>query len=54
VREAVSKKDAKLAQETLLAAVRKINKAVSKGIFHANNGSRKISRLAKLVGGLGK
>ena len=54
VREAVSKKDITLAKNTLLDAVKKIDKAVSKGILHANNGSRKVSRLSKLVSSLAK
>jgi small subunit ribosomal protein S20 len=54
VREAAVKKDLNLAKETLQAAIKKIDKAVSKGIFHANAGSRKVSRLSKLVQALGK
>jgi len=49
VRDAVVKKDATLAKQALTDAIRKIDKAVSKGVFHANNGSRKVSRLSKLV-----
>ncbi len=52
VREAVSKKDPKLAKEALIEAKCKIDKAVAKGIFHRNNGSRKISRLSQLVSSL--
>jgi len=54
VREAVSKKDFGLAKQALVEAITKIDKAVSKGIFHRNNGSRKISRLSRLVGALSK
>ena len=54
VREAVSKKDAGLAKNALLQAIAKIDKAVSKGIFHRNNGSRKVSRLSQLVSSLAK
>ena len=54
VREALAKKDPKQAKEALIEAVRKIKKAVSKGVFHANNGSRKVSRLSKLVTALSK
>lgn len=54
VREALAKKDVKLAKEALTDAIRKIKKAVSKGVFHANNGSRKVSRLSKLFSTLSK
>lgn len=54
VRQSVEKKDLGLAKAALLDAIKKIDKAVSKGILHPNSRSRKISRLAKLVGTLGK
>ncbi|MCE9624140.1 MAG: 30S ribosomal protein S20 [Deltaproteobacteria bacterium] len=54
VRQSVEKKDLGLAKAALLDAIKKIDKAVSKGILHPNNRSRKISRLSKLVGSLGK
>ena len=54
VRQSVEKKDAGLAKTALLEAIKKIDKAVSKGILHSNNRSRKISRLSKLVASLGK
>jgi small subunit ribosomal protein S20 len=54
VREAIAKKDAKLAKDALVSAARKIDKAVSSGIIHHNNGSRKISRLSQAVSALGK
>jgi small subunit ribosomal protein S20 len=54
LRKAVESKDKGLAKQALADAIRKIDKAVSKGIFHQNNGSRKISRLSKLVSTLGK
>ncbi|MFC0522546.1 30S ribosomal protein S20 [Pontibacillus salicampi] len=37
------------AQQALLTATRKIDKAVGKGIIHANNGNRHKSRLTKKV-----
>lgn len=37
------------AEESLLACISEINKACSKGIFHKNTASNKISRLTKLV-----
>ncbi len=54
VREAVANKNLETAQTALKSAVIKINKAVSKGIFHANKGARNISRLTKLVSSLVK
>ncbi|MFO1462364.1 MAG: 30S ribosomal protein S20 [bacterium] len=54
VRQSVEKKDAALAKAALIEAIRKIDKAVSKGILHSKNRSRKISRLSKLVASLGK
>ena len=54
VREALAKKDPKLAKEALTLAIRNIKKAVSKGVFHPNNGSRKVSRLSKLVTALSR
>ncbi|MCU6763416.1 30S ribosomal protein S20 [uncultured Roseburia sp.] len=37
------------AQTALAAATSEINKAASKGVYHKNNASRKVARLAKLV-----
>ncbi|WP_347862714.1 30S ribosomal protein S20 [Salimicrobium sp. PL1-032A] len=37
------------ADEALLTAVQKIDKAVKRGAIHENNGNRKKSRLTKLV-----
>ena len=45
--------DKDTAQVALVGAVKTIDKAVSKGVFHKNNGSRKKSRLAKLVNKIG-
>ncbi len=46
---AIAAGDKALAQERLVAATAEIDKAASKGIFHKNTASRKISRLAKAV-----
>jgi small subunit ribosomal protein S20 len=54
VKLAVEKKDAQAAKDALMAAKSKIDKAVSKGVLHRNNASRKISRLSRLVSSLGK
>ena len=49
VTTAVAAGDAAAAKEALRAATSTIDKAKSKGIFHKNNASRKVSRLNKLV-----
>ena len=49
VETAVENKDAEAAKEALKAATVEINKAGSKGVYHKNTCSRKISRLAKAV-----
>lgn len=47
LREAVVKGDAAKTKEELLAAVRAISKAASKGVIHKAQASRRISRLTK-------
>jgi small subunit ribosomal protein S20 len=42
---AIDAKDKEAAKAALLAATSTIDKATSKGIYHKNNASRKISRL---------
>ena len=49
VETAVSNGDAEAAKAALKVAVTEINKAGSKGVYHKNTCSRKISRLAKAV-----
>lgn len=49
VREAVEAKNADQARQALLAAIPVIDKAASKGVIHASNASRNVSRLTKLV-----
>jgi small subunit ribosomal protein S20 len=46
-REAIASKDPAQAQTALLAATKTISKAASKGVLHAKNASRRISRMAK-------
>lgn len=46
---AVVANDKAAANGALLAAISEIDKATSKGIYHKNNSSRKISRLTKAV-----
>lgn len=52
VREAISTGDKSAAQSALAAAVRRIDMAVSKGVYHRKTGSRYISRLSTQVASL--
>jgi len=52
VREAVAGGDKAKAGEALVTASRKLDKAVSKGVIHANQAANKKSALAKSVNGL--
>lgn len=49
VETAVAQKDKEAASAALLVAISEINKATSKGVYHKNTSSRKISRLTKAV-----
>ena len=49
VRVAIEANDKEAAQTALLAATATIDKAATKGVYHKNNASRKVSRLAKAV-----
>ncbi len=49
VRAAIDAQDKEAAKAALLAATSTIDKAASKGIYHKNTASRKVSRLAKAV-----
>lgn len=51
---AIENKDAAAAQTELKAAIKKISMAASKGIYHKNTASRKVSRLTKLVNEISK
>ncbi|GAA3807419.1 30S ribosomal protein S20 [Cellulomonas soli] len=52
VREAVAGGDKDAAQSALALASKKLDKAVSKGVIHANQAANKKSALAKAVGSL--
>jgi len=52
VREAVAGGDKETASTALIAASRKLDKAVSKGVIHANQAANKKSALAKAVNSL--
>lgn len=49
VTAAIAANDKKAAEEALLAATSTIDKAASKGVFHKNTASRKVSRLSQAV-----
>ena len=49
VEAAVAAKDKEAAVAALTNAISTIDKAATKGVYHANNASRKVSRLAKAV-----
>ncbi|WP_029288990.1 30S ribosomal protein S20 [Cellulomonas sp. HZM] len=52
VREAVANGDKDAAQTALVTASKKLDKAVSKGVIHANQAANKKSALAKAVAAL--
>ncbi len=52
VRETVAAADKDAAQAALVVASAKLDKAVSKGVIHANQAANKKSSLAKAVNGL--
>ncbi|MCI8775734.1 MAG: 30S ribosomal protein S20 [Lachnospiraceae bacterium] len=49
VNAAVAANDKEAAKSALLTATATIDKATSKGVFHKNTASRKVSRLAQAV-----
>ncbi len=53
VEAAVIAKDKDAAKTALLKAISTIDKAESKGVYHKNNASRKVSRLTKAVNSIG-
>ena len=52
VEAAVAEKNAEAAKEALKAAIVEIDKAGTKGVYHKNTCSRKISSLTKAVNGI--
>jgi small subunit ribosomal protein S20 len=54
VEDAIESKDAKSAVDSLKAAQPEIMRGVTKGIFHKNTASRKISRLSSRVKAISK
>jgi small subunit ribosomal protein S20 len=53
VREAVQEKNEAKAKEALARIIPLVDKAASQGVIHWRNGSRKISRLTRLVNTMG-
>jgi len=53
VEAAVAAADKEAAGAALLEATAKIDKAAKRGVYHKNNASRKVSRLAKAVNSIG-
>ena len=53
VEAAVAANDKAAASAALLEATATIDKAAAKGVYHKNNASRKVSRLAKAVSSMG-
>jgi small subunit ribosomal protein S20 len=49
VRQAVAGGDVATAEESLRHAARALDKAVSKGLIHRNNASRRVARLSRAV-----
>lgn len=49
VNAAIEAKDKAAATDALLAAVSTIDKAATKGVYHKNTASRKVSRLSQAV-----
>ncbi len=49
---AVEAKNAEAAKAALVEAISEINKAATKGVYHKNTASRKVSRLTKAVNGI--
>ena len=52
VEAAVAAGDKAAAQAALLVATSEIDKACTKGVYHKNTASRKVSRLSKAVNGM--
>lgn len=51
---AVDEQDRDSSEKALKNAIKVIKKAASKGVYHKNNASRKVSRLTKKVNALNK
>ncbi len=54
LREAIAQGNKQAATDQLGGAIRELTKAVTKGVFHRNAASRRVSRLSKQVHALSK
>jgi small subunit ribosomal protein S20 len=54
LRKAIDSKDTKVARELLSTVMSKLDKAAKKGVIHARNASRKISRLSSRISSMEK
>jgi len=54
VRVAVTGGDAEAARTALATAIKRIDQAVTKGVFHQSTGSRYVSRLSRQVAALSR
>ena len=52
LRETIGRKDVEVARTQLRAVMKTLDKAVTKGVLHRNNASRRISRLSHQVAAL--
>jgi small subunit ribosomal protein S20 len=52
LREIIARKDTATAETELRSVMKTLNKAVTKGVLHQNNASRRISRLSRQVAAL--
>lgn len=52
VEAAITAGDKAAAQASLTAAISEIDRATTKGVYHKNTSSRKVSRLSKAVNGM--
>lgn len=54
LRETIASKNVPTAETQLRAMMKTINKAVTKGVLHRNNASRRLSRLSRQIAALKK
>lgn len=54
IRQLISKKDKKAAEEMMASFMSAVSKAAQKGVIHSRNAARRIARVATQVSALGK
>jgi small subunit ribosomal protein S20 len=52
LRDTIASKDVAAAESQLRSVMKTVDKAVTKGVFHRNNASRRIARLSRKVAAL--